>query len=331
MNDVPRVTIPSGESLTRRIAFLAKVRNGALRPLETSSVSFDKLIFINDVMFDPIDAVQLLFSTNIGLSGRPNYGAACAVDFINAFKFYDRYATRDAEGYTSGIPFFPWFTDAGEAASRRDVLAQKDAVRVRSCWGGMAAFEAKWFQPSRPPNGRSSSSPADQRRSFDFDVSPLRFRSEQEIFWEASECCLINADLTYLRQGPELGEDSGIFMNPYIRVAYDTNTLRWLPYTRRVERLYSSIHNFLNHLVGMPERNPRRLETPGDEFTEAVWEYDDNSDHADSPRVNLRGSYQQITRTVSPGRFCGERAQMVLMDHPEPGQPRWKKLRAPRG
>ncbi len=122
----------------KRIAFLAEVRNRALRPLEADPTTrYDKLLFINDVFFNPIDAVQLLFSTNVGSSGRAEYGAACAVDFINAFKFYDRFATRDFEGYTMGIPFFPWFTDAGEAVSRRDVLEGKDAVRVRACWGGM--------------------------------------------------------------------------------------------------------------------------------------------------------------------------------------------------
>ena len=42
-----------------------------------------------------------------------------------------------------GVPLFPWFTDTGNPASRQDVLAQKDVVRVRSRWGGMTAFEAK--------------------------------------------------------------------------------------------------------------------------------------------------------------------------------------------
>ena len=116
----------------------------ALRPLEAEkAVQFDKILFVNDVIFDPIDAVNLLFSTNHQPPGYTQFQAACAVDFINAFKFYDRFALRDFEGYTSGIPFFPWFTDAAQAISRRDVLAQKDAVRVRACWGSMVAFEAK--------------------------------------------------------------------------------------------------------------------------------------------------------------------------------------------
>ena len=88
----------------KRIAFLAEVRNRALRPLEADPpVHFDKVLFLNDVMFNPVDAIQLLLSTNVDASGRAQYGAVCAVDFINPFKFYDRFTTRDFEGYAMGI------------------------------------------------------------------------------------------------------------------------------------------------------------------------------------------------------------------------------------
>jgi hypothetical protein len=142
--------MPTGEKRTKRIAFLAEVRNRALRPLAAEGAGrFDKLLYINDVMFKPVDAINLLFSTNVDASGRSQHGAVCAVDFINAFKIYDRFATRDFEGYDMGIPFYPWFTDAGGGSSRQDVFDQKDAVRVRACWGGMTAFEAKWFVESQ--------------------------------------------------------------------------------------------------------------------------------------------------------------------------------------
>ena len=78
---------------------------------------------------------------------KAQYRAACGVDFINPVKFYDTYATRDLEGYSMGLSFYPRFTDAGKAKSQRDVLEQKDAVRVRSCWGGIVAFDEKYFQP----------------------------------------------------------------------------------------------------------------------------------------------------------------------------------------
>ncbi len=320
LDELPKIRTLSGEKRTKRITFLAEVRNRALRSLQNSpEIRFDKLLFINDVIFNPVDAANLLFSTNAQSSGQSQYQAACAVDFINAFKFYDRFATRDFEGYTTGIPFFPWFTGAGDAISRQDVLRQKDAVRVRSCWGGMTAFEAKWFQ-SQPVNPETlGTRDLNDGNSLGVAISPLRFRYEGDLFWDASECCLIHADLTYLHQG-NITTDSGIFMNPFIRVAYDSYTLGWLPYTRRVERLYSPVHTILNRLVGMPEFNPRRLESPGDEVVEKVWKYNE---------AESRGSYEDVKRTAGPGRFCGTRKLMVLNENPRKGEKNWKNLPIP--
>jgi hypothetical protein len=205
-------------------------------------LKFDKLLFLNDIIFNPLDAVQLLFSTNIDTSGRSQYGAACALDFINPFKFYDRFATRDVEGFSMGVPFYPWFTNAGNGASRRDVLAEKDAVRVRSCWAGMTAFETSWFQNDDIGDNDASRGGAADSSIGGIQLSPLRFRYELDPFWDASDCCLIHADLIYLRQGVDTADDAGIYMNSYVRVAYDSRTLGWLPYTRWVERAYSFIH-----------------------------------------------------------------------------------------
>ena len=273
-----------------------------------------------------MDALQLLFSTNVDLLGRTQYGAACAVDFINPFKFYDTYATRDMEGYSLGVPFFPWFTDAGDAVSRRDVLSQKDAVRVRSCWGGMTAFEARWFQDVIPKNA-----PPNNDNHGSISISPLRFRYEEDPFWEASECCLIHADLTYLRQGHDITTESSIFINPYVRVAYDLSTLRWLPYTRRMERLYPWIHNIIDHVIGMPWYNPRRLEQPGDEVQEMVWEYGKTGGSFKPDKVgsSLLGSYSTINRTVRPGRFCGTRKLLVLRENPKKGEKKWMEISVP--
>ena len=301
-----------------------------MRPLTANpEIRYDKLLYINDVIFNPIDAVHLLFSTNHDSSGHAQYRAACAVDFINAVKFYDRFATRDLEGYTTGIPFFPWFTGAGRAESRQDVLKQKDAVRVRSCWGGMATFEAKWFQTHYPntPSNRS----LNDTNSFDFDISPLRFRYNENVFWDASECCLIHADLAYLSQGQGIATGHGIFMNPYVRVAYDSRTLRWLPYTRRVERLYSIIHSILNHAVGMPEYNPRRLEQPGDEVVEKFLEHDQGSQKAENSQdgVISDASYREVKRIAGPGRFCDTRKLLVLKHNPKKGEKPWENVPFP--
>ena len=326
LDGIERVLLPTGDRLMKRMAFLAEVRNQALGPLEADpSMHYDKVLYVNDVMFNPEDAIQLLFSTNSDSSGKAQYGAACAFDFINAFKFYDRFATRDFEGETMGVPFFPWFANSGDAVSRREVLAQKDAVRVRSCWGGMVAFEAKWFQTTQ---GEVQYAPHDDGMSSALNVAPLRFRYEQDSFWDASECCLIHADLTYLRHGNDITTDTGIYANPYIRVAYDSRTLSWLPYTRRVERLYSWIHNLLNYLVRFPEYNPRRLEKPGDEVVEKVWQYD--ATEGDSTQgSDLQGSYHDEKRIVGPGRFCGQRKLLVLRDEPKQGEKPWYNVPLP--
>lgn len=324
MQDIPHVTLPSGERRVKRIAFLAETRNRALLPLEDATIAFDRLLFINDVLFDPVEAAQLLFSTNVDDSGNANYGAACAVDFINPFKFYDRFATRDLDGYSMGIPFFPWFTDAGSHASRSDVLAGKDAVRVRSCWGGMAAYEAKWFQKSIPQRAKVPSNTTDDQ------TTPLRFRAEEEPYWDASECCLINADLQYRRSGVGMPEDSGVYMNPFIRVAYDEHTLSWLSLTRRPERLYSIIHNILNHMVGFPMFNPRRTDKPG----EAVSNTDLNQ-HDSPPEDRSSSSPSQPTPETShmtkPGGFCGGRKLLLLNEDAQGDEPKWSNVPIPTG
>lgn len=275
LGNISNVTLPDGSERTKRIAYLAEVRNKALKPLEDSDISYDKVLFLNDVIFDPIDAAQLLFSTNANDHGKASYHAACAVDFINPFKFYDTFATRDFEGYSMGVPFFPWFSDAGEGLSRQDVLDGKDAVRVKSCWGGMVAFDAKFLQAPTP---QSAVETVEERNILNSDEEdkedemgevlpeskqwgldqPIRFRSEPDLYWEASECCLIHADLIEASREETLQGYTGIYQNPFVRVAYDSWTLWWLRLTRRFERLYTIPHTVIDHLVGLPWPNPRR-------------------------------------------------------------------------
>jgi hypothetical protein len=110
----------------------------ALRPLESQSEKWDKVLFINDVFFDVEGALRLLWGT-YGEGNKADTKAVCAADFIEPWRYYDTFATRDTEGYSLGVPIFPWFANVGQAISRKDVLAGKDRVRVKSCWGGMVA------------------------------------------------------------------------------------------------------------------------------------------------------------------------------------------------
>lgn len=288
----PRVTLPNGEKRIKRIDYLATLRNRALRPLdEQNHIKYDKLLYLNDVYFNPVEALQLLFCTNAQPPRTtPAYRAACAVDFSNPFKFYDSYATRDLAGYGIGLPFFPWFTTAGHGRSREDVLAGRDAVRVRSCWGGMVAFDAWYFQKE----------------------NPVRFRADDEVFWDASECCLVHADVQDAPGDVDDIHDTGVYMNPFVRVAYTSRTLAWLGTTRRFERLYVRAHDLLNRVVGLPWYNPRRAEISGSRVKREVWVPDEG--------VQNGGSFQMVEVTAGNDGFCGRRGMEVVVEDRKPGQ-----------
>lgn len=328
IENLPKVTLPDGSHRVKRMAYLAEARNRALRPLdEPSNTKYDKLLFLNDVIFDPIDAAQLLLSTNLDGNGRASYRAACAVDFINPFKYYDTFATRDLEGYSMGVPFFPWYSSAGGGHSRQDVLDGTDAVRVKSCWGGMVAFDAQYFQSTNstgdlPERLHAVSdvnrSPSKSTRS---KLPPIRFRAEPDLYWDASECCLVQADVLMAGSKKDVTRDYEIYHNPFVRVAYDSRALWWLKYTRRFERLYTIPQFSINKLVGLPWFNPRRAELEGEQVKERVWIADASA--------NAGGSFQEVTRVAARGGYCGMRTLQVLKESPREGEKNWEAIPVP--
>lgn len=313
--DISRVKLPDGSERIKRIAFLAETRNRALKPLgESSNVTYDKVLFLNDVLFNPVDAVQLLFSTNANEKGKASYNAACAVDFINPFKFYDTFATRDLEGYSMGVPFFPWYANAGHGSSRHDVLDGKDAVRVKSCWGGMVAFDARFLQASGEPfhDGSTDSDRGSADAWTPDHLDPIRFRAIPSLDWDASECCLIHADiLKWHAQTAQAGK-AGIYQNPYVRVSYGPWTLWWLPITRRVERLYTFPHAIVNRLVGLPWYNPRRVDIEEPEI------------HGSA---GVSGSDPKSKTLIGGGDgYCGIRTLQLLRETPGKGEKNWETV-----
>jgi hypothetical protein len=337
---------------------------------------FDKILFINDVIFSPRDAVDLLFATNIGPDGTTRYHAACAMDFINAFKFYDTFASRDAEGHGIGVPFYPWFTTAGSGISRKDALQNRDAVRVKSCWGGMVAFEAKWFQgqhsPPYPNNEKDEDSgweeiweeaPEEKKtstrseRENEVGMVPLSFRASPELFWESSECCLIHADLAAMAASdpdtpiPTEEFDHGIYMNPYVRVAYSSGSFKWLEFTRRFEGLYAWPQGWVNWIASRPPFQPRRTANPGDVVEHREWVYDgpdfqplstdEDIDYLEERNIGRRqdlmtqiqqsGHWQSAERKAMPGGFCGGRQLLVLKKKWETGERMWERIPPPPG
>ena len=182
------VDTPKGTRELRRIPFLAKERNVALQPLAELAAQgehFDKVLFINDVVFSANDALTLL-NTNQG-----TYAAACSMDFKTPPSFYDTFALRDAHGDEYLMPTWPYF----RAAASRHAMQHHVPVPVKSCWNGMVAMSAAPF----------------------LAPASLRFRALPDSLaashLEASECCLIHAD-------NPLSAEKGVFVNPSVRVAY---------------------------------------------------------------------------------------------------------------
>ncbi|MCJ1471551.1 hypothetical protein MMC13_000191 [Lambiella insularis] len=163
--------------------------------------------------------------------------------------------------------------------SRQDVLDQKDAVRVKSCWGSMVSWDARFFQTS---SFQATESVADATVT-----KPLRFRAEPDLYYDASECCLIHADLLNTAQRYDI-DNTGIYSNPYVRVSYTAWQLPWLRLSRRFERLYAGPHWLITKLAGMPWHNPYRTIKLGDEFENEVWVPNQDLDSGGSWQVNVQ-------------------------------------------
>ena len=322
----PNITMPDGSVRTKRLAYLSEMRNRALHPLDTYGgvgLKFDRALFLNDVAFRPLDAAQLLFSTNLDSQGRAQYLSACALDWKHPYLFYDVYAQRDAEGFSNGIPLFPIFSSAGNGVSRTDMLAQKDAVRVQSCWGGMVAMKADYIQNlnatlPRPDFQDIGSHVIDPAKPTAV-VSPVRFRYEPEPFFDACECCLFQADVAQAaRVAGAPKEELGVYVNPYIRVAYDWKSLGRIRLVQRWERLFSIPQAIVTYFTHLPTPNPHRLVKEGDQFVEEFW----------STQAN---AWRLETRTGRSGMFCGVREMQLLQDGPRKGDKNWANTVIPPG
>lgn len=310
LGDMQVFSLPNGNKAVRRIEYLATARNRALAPLNRKGATrYDKILYLNDVIFDPIEAAQLLFSTNMQEDGRADYNAACAMDFKNPWIYYDTFATKDTEGYGLGVPLYPWFTGEGGGQSRRDVFHGSDHIRVKSCWGGMVAFDASFFQKS--PND-------------DDNRSVVHFRNEYEMGWEYSECCLIYADKELVMSAHDTGNEpqsSGFYMNPYVRVAYSEDTFMWLPILRRFERIFLPIQILINHYVGLPSYNERRTIAPEDLLTKRLWAENNVTDSFLEP-----DNWQWKEEPAGAGKYCGIKATFILKLDQAVAKDSWERL-----
>ncbi|KAF5517783.1 Alpha-1,3-mannosyltransferase CMT1 [Colletotrichum aenigma] len=173
----------------RRVTYLARERNRAMDPLAELLASqdrrFDKVIWLNDVVFETRE-VHMLLGTRGGA-----YAAACAMDFILWPYYYDTFALRDDAGLKTASWYWPWFHSPRARASAETM----EPVEVKSCWNGMVVFDAAPFYDER-----------------------LRFRGVEDslaaMHLEGSECCLIHAD-------NPLSRKNGVWLNPNVRVGYN--------------------------------------------------------------------------------------------------------------
>lgn len=319
------VTLPDGSVRMKRLSYLSEMRNRALRPLDRfrtdeGLTAFDKVLFLNDVFFHTEDAAQLLFNTNTGDDGRAHYLSACALDYDKPFKFYDLYATRDAEGYSNGLPIYPIFSSAGQGLSRQDMLAQKDAVRVTSCWSGMVAMQARYVQNLRPelphPGFDAVGAHVIEPDRPKAVQAPIRFRYEPEIYVDACECCLFLADVSTAARNDGAVEQ-GVFVNPYVRVAYDDFVLLWLHRVKWWERLFVIPHGIISYLSGLPRNNPLREVQEGDPFVEEIW--------------TKANKWELVNRTGRNGLFCAVREMQLINTEQRTGDKNWKNYPMPKG
>ncbi|EWC48789.1 hypothetical protein DRE_00094 [Drechslerella stenobrocha 248] len=209
-----------GKKELRRIPVLAKLRNRLLEPLEQlqrqGRGAFDRILFLNDVVFTAQDVIRLLKTRN------GNYTAACSVDFNKPHQYYDTFALRDSYGREAPAQRFPFFA-SGES---QEAMMDGRPVPVKSCWNGMVAFDAAPFL--RPQN-------------------PLRFRAVDDSLAvshvEGSECCLIHADNA--KHGFHSRQRAGVWVNPMVRVGYNFPAYQY-------QRLH--MYSWPEYLISLPVR-----------------------------------------------------------------------------
>ncbi|RDL36723.1 uncharacterized protein BP5553_06075 [Venustampulla echinocandica] len=221
-----------GRKELRRIPYLAGIRNRVMDKLRylaertdgRGKLHFDKILWLNDVIFTTED-VTTLIATREG-----NYAAACSLDFSKPPLYYDTFALRDISGGETVTQTWPFFL----SAESRNAIIFNSPVPVKSCWNGMVVFQADPF----------------------YDDPPLRFRGIPDSLalhhLEGSECCLIHAD-------NPLSATHGVWLNPNVRVSYNPEASKQVhpasgSWPGRRERLVGMWSNRLARWTRIPRR-----------------------------------------------------------------------------
>lgn len=209
-----------GDRRLLRIEFLATLRNEVLAPMlaHNTTAAFDRLVFINDVVFCAGDVLRLL--AHGAVSGAT---LACGLDFhrtdaVGESDFYDKWVQTDLDGRHALPPTIgsgaherelhkrpgAWLTKAAESAKCGAPApapcggAREAPSQVYCCWNGVAAFDAAPFY-------------AGARFRWAAGLDPAAGGSAE---CGASECGLICKDLWRLGQGR-------VVLDPTVQVAYE--------------------------------------------------------------------------------------------------------------
>ncbi|KAJ2460757.1 hypothetical protein GGF42_000640 [Coemansia sp. RSA 2424] len=169
-----------------RIEYLAKLRNYALEPLNSTGSKFGRVIFLNDVYFCLADLLELVFQSH---SQDAHLTCAEDYDMYNGGPgFYDTWVARDMRGEKFKKEMHKITNDdISMVAQMRDRPFQ-----VQCCWNGIAVIDAQVF---RGDEG-------------------LRFRRSDESECSASECSLMCNDMW--RKG-----FNRAVMVPRVKLAYE--------------------------------------------------------------------------------------------------------------
>ncbi|KAI0594494.1 cryptococcal mannosyltransferase 1-domain-containing protein [Biscogniauxia sp. FL1348] len=221
--------VAEGQFEMRRIPYLARVRNQAMEPLkqlEKEGRTFDKVLWLNDVVFDTEDIVTL-FNTHGG-----EYAAACSMDYKVSPLYYDTFALRDDMGLKTISLHWPWF----QSPTSREYALHNEPVPVRSCWNGIVVFDSAPFYANPPL----------MFRGIDDTLADLHL--------EGSECCLIHAD-NYLT--PE----KGVWLNPNVRVGYNEEAYWQIRTNRFPTPFWTVVGAWINRIQGWRMSIQSQLET----------------------------------------------------------------------
>lgn len=148
------IVTPAGKKELRRIPYLSRIRNLSLEPLQelaAQGITFDKVLFLNDVVFTVRTRISLQLTLSLLLehckltfvqandvfelldTNDGNYAAACSLDFSKPPNYYDTFALRDVSGHEAVMSTWPFFQDPVS----RYAMKSMSPVPVTSCWNGI--------------------------------------------------------------------------------------------------------------------------------------------------------------------------------------------------